>query len=522
MGKYWGKYKGHLLVVSLFAFLIHSSKINSVIIGIDTESLIHRQGDLYDGWLNTGRQGLVLLKYLTGSALFNPYFAGVMTLVFLTAGTVSFLLLWDRVSGGDSRLAWAGCALLWIAHPVLVEQFYFSLQSVEICMGVLLMALALWLVYEANERGKRLCYVFSGVLLLLGFSLYQIFVVMFIFGAVTLLLLQTLSGEKRDGGVLSVLRQMCPYVCVFFASFLCNSVITKLFFSESDYLSSQVKWGSASLRDCLYNIAIHVRNVLTGRDSIFYSGFFGVLFLFGLVMVFFLVGRYGLRLLFYYLSLMTTPFLMTVVCGDVPAVRSQLILPVLTGFLAYLDAGLLTRVFALGEGEGGKSAGKGTKRGGVQERLRMTLAIIWLALCVVCGIAEAQMSLRLYYTDACRYAQDAALGRELIRELEPLIGEDDTPVIVLGSRSFHGNNACVQGEIIGRSVFEHDVEEDPRFYWSTRRVIGFLHTLGYDCEQLPDKNIPYAMDFAEDMGVWPGKHSVEHAGDMIVIKLCEF
>lgn len=523
MRAYLGRYRMQFLWVGLFVFLIHGSKLNSPVIGIDTEDLIHLQGAFYDGWLNTGRQGLVLLKYLTGSAVFNPYFAGMGTLVFLTLAVAAFLLLWDRVSGADSKFAWAGCALLWIAHPVLVEQFYFTLQSAEICAGMLLAALALLLVYEAKGRRRVPCYLSGFLLLLIVFSVYQVFVVLFIFGAVTVLLLQTLGEEGEKSGESpagegkkpprkpsGVLRQMCPYVSVFLAAFLCNSLITKLFFSESDYLSSQVKWGRLSLRDCCYNIAIHVRNVLTGQGSIFYSWIFGALFLLGLVAVFFLLRHCGLRLLFYYASLMTTPFLMTVVCADVPAVRSQLVLPALTGFLVYLDALLYARVRAV----------CGGPEGGSKKRL-LCPTVILVLLCVAGGVTETQMSLRLYYTDACRYAQDEAFARELIGKLEPLIGEDETPVVVLGSREFRPNNACVRGEMIGHSVFEHDVEEEPRFYWSTRRVIGFLHTLGYDCEQLPDKNIPYAIDFAEDMDVWPGERSVAHAGDMIVIKLSE-
>lgn len=506
MREYWSGYRARILTVGLLAFLIHSSKLNSAIIGIDTESLIYGQKDLYAGWLNTGRQGLVLLKHLTGSARFNPYLAGVMTLVFLTVCVTAFLLLWDKASRGTGWPVWAGCALLWIAHPVLVEQFYFSLQSAEICMGILLTALSLWLVHEAAGGGRPWGYALGGLLLMLASCVYQIFTVMYIFGAVTVLSLQSLTPEESADKRRSALRGICPYAAVFLAAFLCNGLITALFFSGSDYLSGQVKWGDLPVRDCVYNIALHVRNALTGRDSIFYSGILGLLFLAGLAMTLILLRQCGLRLLFYYASLMATPFLMTVVCGDAPVVRSQLILPLITGFLAYLDAVMLGRILA----------------GESRRKMRGAAAGCLAALCVLGGFGEAQMSLRLYYTDACRYAQDEATARELIRILEPLIGEDDTPIVVLGSRSFRGNNACVKGEIVGRSIFEHDVDEEPRFYWSTRRVIGFLHTLGYDCSQVPAQNIPYAMEFARDMDVWPGRHSVEHAGDMIVIKLSDF
>ena len=62
--------------MGLFVFLLHSAKINSVVIGIDTEDLIHSEQNLYGGWLGTGRQGLVFLKYFLGNSHFNPYFSG--------------------------------------------------------------------------------------------------------------------------------------------------------------------------------------------------------------------------------------------------------------------------------------------------------------------------------------------------------------------------------------------------------------------------------------------------------------
>jgi hypothetical protein len=438
---------------------------------------------------------------------FNPYFAGLMTLVFLTAAVSAFFILWDRASGTDGRAAWVGGAVLWIAHPILVEQFYFSLQSAEICMGMLLTAAALFLVHEARGRQRAGAYLLSACILLISFSVYQIFVVLFIFGTVSVLALDVLRENESRESVRGVMKNLLPYVGVFLGAFVCNSLVTHLFFQHSDYLSSQVKWGEASIRECLYPVVTQMRDVFLGRNSIFYNGVFGLLALLGLMLVLVLWKRYGGVLLFYYLSVLTTPFLMTVVCAGVPAVRSQLILPIATGFLAYLNCRMLRRVAE----EKQKGCSKMAKGG------YAVLAV----LCLIGGVAEAQMSLRLYYTDACRYAQDEALGRELIKELEVLIGEDETPVVVIGSRAFQGNHACVEGEIIGRSIFDHDVDEEPQYYWSTRRVIGFLHTLGYDCEQLPAKNIPYAVDFAEDMDVWPGKHSVEHAGDMIVIKLSE-
>ena len=58
------KYRSHIIIMGLFVFLLHGAKLNSDIIGIDTEDLIHLQEGFYDGWLQSGRYGLVGLKYL--------------------------------------------------------------------------------------------------------------------------------------------------------------------------------------------------------------------------------------------------------------------------------------------------------------------------------------------------------------------------------------------------------------------------------------------------------------------------
>jgi len=515
--EYLKKYRSRIVLMGLFVFLIHGAKLHSGIIGIDTEDLIHLGSPFYDGGLNTGRQGLVLLKYLTGSVEYNPYFAQMMTLVMLAVSVLAFVMLWDKVAGVTGSVnKWAayGCMFLWISHPILVEQYYFTLQGVEIGIGMVLTAVALWLVWQGKaQKGSKKIYAFllSGALLLLTFSVSQIFVVLFIYGAVTILLLDTLrKPDAKCKGILAVVKDVFPYAGVFLGAFICNSVVTSLFFSESDYLSSQVQWGQLSVRDCVYSIAVHVRDVLTGQNSIFYHVSFGALCAVGFIAVLCLIKRYGAALLFYYVALMTTPFLMTVVCADEPAVRSQLILPAITGYILYVDV-LLMKCLGC---DGAKKTAK--KSSGIKWQ-----TVLLAAVCILGGVSQMQISHRLYYTDACRYAEDEALGRALIQQLEPKIGEDETPIVVIGCHEFQGNNACLEGEIIGLSIFEHDVEEEPRYYWSTRRVVGFLHTLGYDCEQLPDKNIPYAEEFAEDMDVWPGKHSVEHAGDMVVIKLSE-
>ena len=86
------QYRSHIFFMGLFVFLLHSAKINSVVIGIDTEDLIHSEQNLYGGWLGTGRQGLVFLKYFFESLLiiFVLLFPKRISFMFLTSFTARF------------------------------------------------------------------------------------------------------------------------------------------------------------------------------------------------------------------------------------------------------------------------------------------------------------------------------------------------------------------------------------------------------------------------------------------------
>lgn len=514
------KYRSHIFFIGLFVFLLHSAKLNSNVIGIDTEDLIHLGRNFYGGWLTTGRQGLVFTKYVLGNLYFNPYFAGAMTLVMLTLAVSAFFLLWDHVSGRDGEAkygltAWILGGLLWISHPILVEQFYFSLQSMEICLCFALTAGALYLsflwVENRKRRGHRFLPAAVAALLFVTFSGYQVFVVLYIFGVVTILLMQSLTALREDDAVPAKIlwKKIGFYAALFLTAFILNMVVTKLFFSTSDYLQQQILWGQGSFSDNIRNILHHIRQVLTGSDSIFYHWSYGTLCVtsfFLLLLV--LKKRRGqkrsslLMIVFLYLAVMAMPFLMTVIMGGSPVVRSQLILPVMTGFLAYLNMALLQAAFPKG-------------------RAALCAAAVLVLICGAGSVGQARMTGALYYTDRCRCEQDVAVARQLIRELQR-INRWDLPVAVVGSLEFEPNNACVQGEIIGRSFFDYDTEVEPLDYWSTRRILGFFHILGAEYEQLPADRMGEALEHSTYMAMWPEYNCIEICDDFVVIKLSDF
>ncbi len=136
------------IVVFLLALFSHGTMLLGNSIGIDTEDLIALQGTFYEEWLSMGRQGLVFLKLIFGTGVFNPQLAGVMTLLFLTAACILWTSLFSCISGKDSRTATFVFSGLLLVSPLITEQIYFKLQSMEVAFGFCLMAVSLLFVYE--------------------------------------------------------------------------------------------------------------------------------------------------------------------------------------------------------------------------------------------------------------------------------------------------------------------------------------------------------------------------------------
>lgn len=509
-------YDKHITAMVLLMFLLHGAKLNAGVVGIDTEALIFGGESFYDGWLNTGRQGLVLLKHLFNNMTYNPYFAAVMTLLIFPIAVSAFFLLWNSVWGVKNNLVfWIIGGLLWISHPVLTEQFYFSLQSFEIALGFLMTAAALFLTLSWVEKRQHLwAFCVSIALLILLFSIYQAFVAFYIFGVISILLLQALRefSEGKQEMPVRAFRRTGRWFLVFIIAFFINTVVTQKFFSTSSYLAEQIHWGNEPLWKIFRYIFGHIRSVLRGRRPVFYSAFYGYLLLLSLILFVVYLYRHGRKdksscfiLSFFYLALQGSPFLMTILQGGEPAVRSQFVLPAMTCLQALLCLWLAQDIAVTV-----KTAG------------RVILAGV-LFMSLICGLGTAKTTWSLYYTDQLRYEQDVLLGRTLIERIELICAQESEhpPVVVVGTRPFQGNSSCVQGQVMGYSIFDWDATVEPIPFWSTRRVLGFLNVLGADYNMVSADRLEEALGYSANMPSWPAEDCVRIYNGMVVVKLSE-
>ena len=337
-----------ILLFVILAFFIHGAGKAGNIIGIDTEKMIYMGRDFYPGWLQTGRQGLVFTKWITGTMCFNPCLAGMLTILLLSLAVYSYIRLWEKAGGEKKKSTVVGAVagMVWMSHPIVTEQLYFTLQSVEIALGMLITARAVLLIYEWQSEKKWIQLIASVAMTILTFSMYQAFVPFYIWTVVTVLVLDTekeFYNENRKRTGRELLKKSFSYAAAFLISFLVNMSVTKVFFSSSDYLEQQIAWKKEGIKQVALNVLSHVRRVQLGHEELYFSIFYSLLIIAVLLCLFIrhkkhAKGNASLAavMVFYFLSLLVTPYLMTIVCGQAPVIRSQFIVPGMMAFLAYM------------------------------------------------------------------------------------------------------------------------------------------------------------------------------------------
>lgn len=516
-----------IFVMSLICF---GSKLFTTMTGIDTEDIISEPQNLYTGWLATGRQGLVFLKWITGTSIYNPYFAGVLLLLFLNLACMVWTFLFTKLTGEISRRSIFAFSALILSHPIMTEQFYFMLQSAEISLAFVLLGISLLLA--ANFAENKFTVNYSNIsmlvvgisLALLTFGEYQIMVALFIFGAVICFLLsykKAIYSNDCVGSNLTCMKGRFTYIgkliLYFLIAFGLNMILTACFFSGSSYLANELAWSENGLAGGIYQILLHVAKASTGFASEgelpYYSITYGILELIFLLLV--IVGAIRNKgkngIAFYVVCnifLLLSPFFITILCGGIPALRSQLVLVFLTGFIGYYVLLLM------------KEQKERVTAHAASLSYQAVYILLPIFLFITCFL-QLKSSLQLQYTARVCYEEDVAFARELSEKIEPFEdGANGFPILFIGSHEAILNPSCITGEVSGHSIFAWDTEVEPRGFYSSRRIVNFMNTLGMNYWLPPESFMKDCQSIADTMPCYPMEGSILRADTgIIIIKL---
>lgn len=499
-------------MVLFFMLLAYGIKVFNVSISHDTETIMATADVQYENWYTMGRFGLMFLKKILGTYIFNPYVASFLMFITMLVNSVVWTYFFAWI-GGERKNAYKNTWIfptVFFTSMIMAEQCGFLLQAYEVNVALMLVGLALLNLYKVFLEGRRLYWCLPAVICcVLAFSSYQSLVPLFTSGAAMgfLLMYDKIVQEDAD-------RMTCKFCCqlilkliaVFLFSFVVYTIINKIVLGcmgleTTSYITEQVMWGKLPAKTCIKNILDHICKVFSG-EGIFYVKMTTVIFV--VMLLYMLIGiRKKTACYFIYMLAgiycLCSPFLLTVFLGIGQTARADILLPFVSGFLFQY---LFDR---LAEQE--------------KKVWKMGYAALSLVLCVL-ALYQSLSSARLYYTQYAQYEEDVRLAVKITDRIDKLgLGEiPDEPVVFIGSRDPQKNPSCYDDddlELIGKSFF------GVSYYagHGTYVMLHFLDTLGYSYNIPSVEQIVAAQELQETMPTWPYEGSVAEKDGIIIVKL---
>ena len=512
-GEYYRKNRLTFALTGVFLLIVYGIKIFNVSISHDTEAAIAAPFNLYKSWYTMGRFGLVVLKRLLGTYEFNPYAASFLMVVAMFLNVILWGYLFAWLGGKkwqDGFSSWI-FPVVFFTSMIMAEQSGFLLQSYEINVALLLLGAALLCGFRAILTRRKFYspyYLAPVACCIFAFSVYQSFVPLFAAAAAIcfLLVYTNREVEAQEVSVGFCLGTILRLIVIFAASLFLyyginHFVLAGLHLETTSYITDQIQWGKISLEEGLNNIYLHIYKAMTGK-GIFYTSlhliaYVGML----LCMLRQLFVKKTCRILYLAAAafVLISPFLMTILMGAEPTVRTQILLPFVAGFaLQYLVVTIR------------------------EERFRLCRYLYVAALCLT-GVLCLQQSMdaaRLYYTQYIQYQEDVRVAQKISDRIEALgLGEiPEEPVVFVGARTPLKNAVCYSDdelELIGKSFFAISYGTG-HGTWVMR---NFMTSLGYPYVFGDDQDFAKADQLAAAMPSWPAKGSVAEKDGIIIVKL---
>lgn len=91
----------------------------------------------------------------------------------------------------------------------------------------------------------------------------------------------------------------------------------------------------------------------------------------------------------------------------------------------------------------------------------------------------------------------------------------------MGKRKAPGNCATITGDVMGQSLFAWDTLVEPENFWSSSRIIGFMHCMGTNYKEPTKEQTLLATEYANSMICYPAEGSIDWCRDLLVVKLSE-
>ena len=509
------EHRGAAAVVLLFAFVIFGQRLLYHDIGIDSETMFTDPEAYMRVWCSTGRFGLVLTKKLLGFAHAVPFAANFIAVMLLWAAVTLFGFLVYKWSCGrvDSRLFYPVFSAVFLSAPILTEQFYFTLQVVEISWAFVCCLFAAWLsaglAYgrqpSLKESPKELLVLWCSrgipvvCLLVWAFGTYQAFVVVYVVLALVSYILSFLftEGDKRpESWFFAGCRQVILFLAGLAGWWFVHKLLCHFFFQELSYTFNMILW-KVNPSACVSTIKEEFWQMLTGSIFFYQKLFAPVLVLALSLMVWQAKGQAKGELPCFLLALLlfgASPMLLTLVTGGGFPMRSRIFYPLAEAFVFAYAASFLWQL-----------------------RTRI-IPVCFLILAVFTSWRQAGRSMALQETAHLAFVGDEKLMNRMAVRMEEVAGQEleHVPVVFVGKLAPDLPEDCLRGEVTGHSFFDWDAG----WYGSgNHRIFGLAALTGLELQTADDEQKKFAVEYSDSMAPWPAEDSVQLKNGILIVKL---
>ena len=449
---------------------------------------------------------MVFTKKLFSPLGYNIYWEGVLT-CFAMIGMAMLLLYYFNVilNANFSKIVNILMVCSSASGIVLALQYFFFMQIFEIYFAIDLTIAAAICTYKWILENKKLYCPLGIILMIWAFSSYQAMVPLYILvGLVGYLFYKEDKLNKHIGLIVKLLLS-------FIIAFVINTVITKLFFSSSDYLDVLYAWKNGQ---AVHNIIEHIKSVLmlNDKNAVIYTWHYGIL-----LMAYMLWLIYNIILILLKKKKMTvvwclkilaiivmfiSPFYLTIYTGTIPALRAQISLHFFIIFAYVFWVSSIKKI-------------KGLK----------TLCIF---LMIVNVGHQGYVTSKLFYTDDVRYQSDVQYAYQMVEYLKRHgIQENELPVVFVGELPAGTNNSCYAAdedlyEYYGESIWGIHSVVQPYYYWSSENEKLMMDMIGAHFGHASEDQVLEGRKEAVDMPCWPQEGSLKVVNDeFVVVKLSD-
>lgn len=487
-----------IFLTSLFICLTHGTRLITKNATIDTSLFINNPETNYN-WLDIGRWGAVFTKNISELRSFNPYVANAFGILFVIIACVLWSFAFFQISKKDSVVYWL-FGIVFFTNPVFSLQWLFYIQIFEVAFALCLIPISLINIFQWIEKKNILNLIVAIIGMIWTFATYQSNVPVYIVGAITCFLLYKESNFRE------MIKIALKLAISFIAAYLLYTIITKCFFSNSNYLDSQIAWSTQGINKCVQNILQYIKTVILG-EGVFYTKVYscGIILL---IIIFFMEikkinEKYMLRWLAIFVLLLM-PFALIIYMGTQPVARSQFALGAVTAsclmlilkyFLQY-KRGLVRKIFLFGVS----------------------------ALIIISVEKQMYTSMKVYYSDDVRYQEDIYVLQQIQEDIYDIEADLNKPLVFVGARESELNESAYKIEDIVTEYYARTVLglfswEEPYYYHSTNLILDVYKTIGVSFQYPSVEQINEGRNVSKEMQSWPKKGSIKETDDIIVVKL---